>query len=49
MLLTHTQIFVIFWCDIDYICVVVDQCAQLDIYSSWSLIQELHVEYFYIL
>jgi hypothetical protein len=40
---------VIFWCDVDYICVVVDQRAQLDIDSSWSLLQESYVEYFYIL
>jgi hypothetical protein len=40
---------VIFWFDIDYICVVVDQRPHLDINSSWSLIQESHVEYFYIL
>jgi hypothetical protein len=47
--LYHGENRVIFWGDIDYICVVVDQRAQLDIYSSWSLIQESHVEYFYIL
>ena len=40
--LYHGENRVIFWCDVDYICVVVDQRAQLDIYSSWSLIQEPH-------
>ena len=40
--LYHDENRVIFWCDVDYICVVVDQRAQLDIYSSWSFIQESH-------
>ena len=38
-----------FWWDVDFICVLVDQQAQLDIYSSWSVQQEPHVEYFYIM